>query len=78
MTRPAFQRDNILNSDERAASARKCVQILNAEEHCTDRMGSGDYIFYLKHRTLAKNLRYAPSEPELQWLRDLIEKYVTQ
>lgn len=75
MSKFQHARDNILTPEERTASARKCIQILNAQENCTDRMGSGDYIFFIKHRTLVKNIRYAPSEPELQWLRDLVERY---
>jgi hypothetical protein len=72
MVRPAFQRDNILNSDERAASARKCLHLLAG--HGFD-MSAKDEDFYRKHARLSSNIRYVPSEPELQWLRDLVERY---
>lgn len=73
MTRPAFNRDNVLTPEERATSARKCIQILDAED--TTDMRDKDYDFYISQRTEAKRIDYAPSEPQLQWLRDLVEKY---
>lgn len=75
MTRAAFNRDNVLTPEERATSARKCIQILDAEEIATDDMRAKDYEFYISQRAEAKRIDYAPSEPQLQWLRDLVEKY---
>lgn len=71
-----FQRDNVLDADERAKSARKCLQILR-DGTSSDKMSSKDSAFWASQRGLATNLRYAPSEPTLQWLRDLVERYVT-
>lgn len=68
-------RGGVLNDDERAASARKCLQLLAEAE--LPFMRPNDYTFYNKHKSLAKGLRYVPSEPELQWLRDLVSRYVT-
>ena len=75
MSRTTYNRDNILTPEERAASARKCIQILDAENHCTDDMRAKDYSFYVSQRAEAKRLDYAPSERQLLWLRDLVEKY---
>lgn len=71
-----FQRDNVLNADERAVSARKCLSILRESAKSSD-MSSKDASFWASQRGLATNIKYAPSEPTLQWLRDLVERYVT-
>lgn len=73
MVRPAFQRDNILNSDERAASARKCIALLRDQN--TSYWKPRDQEFFEDQERKASNIRYAPSEPQLQWLRDMVERY---
>lgn len=75
MVRPAFNRDNILTDSERAASARRCLFILENTEGATEAMRAADYTFYVKQRGLSQNIGYAPSEPQLQWLRDLVDRY---
>ena len=75
MTQTAFNRDGVLSVDERVTSARKCIQILDAQENCTDDMRAKDYDFYISQRAEAKRVDYAPSERVLAWLRDLVEKY---
>lgn len=70
-----FQRDNILTPEERAASARKCLNLL--EDKGAEHMRQRDYEFLIGQRAEAKSLRYAPSEPQLQWLRDLVDRLVT-
>jgi len=75
MARPAFQRDGILNLDERATSARKCINLLGAVDPY--RMAGRDWTFFCDQLAHSKRIGYAPSEPQLQWLRDLVEKYVT-
>jgi hypothetical protein len=75
MTRPAFQRDNVLNDDERATSARKCIHLLGAvDPHA---MREKDWTFFANQLAFSKNIRYVPSEPTLQWLRDMVDRYVT-
>lgn len=76
MTKTAFNRDNILTPEERAVSARKCLKLLDDDTNCTDDMRANDYSFYVTQREKAKRTDYAPSERELTWLRDLVEKYV--
>jgi hypothetical protein len=76
MARAAFQRDNVLTVDERATSARKCVSLLG-DVHPHD-MKAGDWTFFSEQLAQSKNIRYAPSEPQLQWLRDMVDRYVTK
>lgn len=76
MARPAFQRDNVLNEDERATSARKCIDLLGAVS--PQDMREKDWTFFCNQLSFSKNIRYAPSEPTLQWLRDLVDRYVTR
>lgn len=74
--RPAFNRDNILTPEERATSARKCINLLAQVDQ--SQISSKDLPFLLNQRQFSRNIRYAPSELELQWLRDLVERYVTR
>lgn len=67
-----FQRDNVLNADERNASARKCLSLL--EDH-TERMTAKELGFV--EEMPDKMERWGCTEPQLQWLRDLVSKYVT-
>lgn len=67
-----FYRDNVLNEDERNKSARKCLALL---EDCTARMNSKELGFV--EDMPEKIDRWGCTEPQLQWLRDLVSKYVT-
>jgi hypothetical protein len=67
-----FQRDNVLSADERNASARKCLALL---EDCTERMNAKELGFV--EDMPEKIERWGCTEPQLQWLRDLVSKYVT-
>jgi hypothetical protein len=67
-----FQRDNVLSADERNASARKCLALL---EDCTERMNAKELGFV--EDMPEKIERWGCSEPQLQWLRDLVSRYVT-
>jgi hypothetical protein len=67
-----FQRDNILNADEKRASARKCLALLAGFEEA---MRDKDKRFYSEQSCRSVALNYNPSEPQLQWLRDLVDRY---
>lgn len=75
MVRPAFQRDNVLDDNERATSARKCIQLLGAVH--PHEMREKDWGFFANQLAGSRSIQYAPSEPTLQWLRDLVDRYVT-
>ena len=77
MTRPAFARDNILSDSERATSARKCLKLLDEIAVPEAEMRSKDFAFYVSQTGHARSVHYTPSEPQLQWLRDMVERYVT-
>lgn len=67
-----FQRDNVLSLDERNASARKCLALL---EDCTERLSAKELGFV--EDMPDKIERWGCTEPQLQWLRDLVSKYAT-
>lgn len=67
-----FQRDNVLSLDERNASARKCLSLL---EDYTDKMNARELSFV--EDMPDKIQQWGCTEPQLQWLRDLVSKYVT-
>lgn len=67
-----FQRDNVLSLDERNASARKCLSLL---KDFTERMSARELGFI--EEMPDKIERWGCTEPQLQWLRDLVSKYVT-
>lgn len=71
MTKPAFNRDNILSSDERIRSARKCLALLS---DCAEKMNAKELSFV--EGMPDKLEEYGCTEPQLQWLRDLVSKYV--
>jgi hypothetical protein len=66
------QRDNVLSDNERNASARKCLALL---EDCTEKMNAKELSFV--EEMPDKIERWGCSEPQLQWLRDLVSKHVT-
>jgi hypothetical protein len=71
MTQTAFNRDNILSSDDRLKSARKCLALLASE---TGGMGDKEASFV---SDMQDNIdRWGVSERQLAWLRDLVSKYV--
>jgi hypothetical protein len=70
MTKTAFDRDNVLNDDERIASARKCIKLLLPE---LDRMNNAEQQFVDDMDSVLDQGR--PTERQLAWLRDLVEKY---
>lgn len=69
MVRPAFDRDNVLSTEERTASARKCLSILEGNE---ERLNGKAQQFVADMRD--KVDRFGCTEGQLQWLRDLVDK----
>lgn len=74
MTKTAFDRDGILTPEDRAASGRKCIQILS--DASESRLGTKSLDFLLQQRKNARYVSYAPSERQLLWLRDLVDKHI--
>lgn len=70
MTKTAFNRDNMLDDNERKASAIKCLRLL--ESHL-DSMGEKEATFVSDME--AKIDSWGISERQLAWLRDLVSKY---
>jgi hypothetical protein len=70
MTKPSFNRDNILSASERIASARKCLDLLKPE---IENMGEREAQFV--EEMLDKVDRWGVTERQLAWLRDLAGKY---
>ena len=70
MSKFQHNRDNVLSSDERNASARKCLNLL---EDCTEKMNARELSFV--EEMPDKIERWGCTEPQLQWLRDLVSKY---
>lgn len=69
---PYHQRDNVLTDDERNRSARKCLALL---DDCMERLSAKELSFV--EEMPDKIERWGCSEPQLQWLRDLVSKYST-
>lgn len=73
-----FGRDNILSDDERAESARKCINILMPvwldKGH---QWRDNDAKFFTNQHSYSNRISYNPGERELAWLRDLVERYDT-
>lgn len=74
MSKFQHSRDNVLTPQERAESARKCLQLLDGYEERMPPMASE---FVQTQRRFSRNVSYTVSEPQLQWLRDLVSKHVT-
>lgn len=70
MTKTAFNRDGILDSNERLTSARKCLGLLVP---LTDGMGEKEAAFIEDMEN--KIDHFGVSERQLAWLRDLVSKY---
>lgn len=74
MTKTAFDRDNVLSPEDRVASARKCIAIL--EDAGPEDLRMADYEFLQGQRERSKYIGYQVSERQLMWLRDLVEKVI--
>ena len=72
MTKPAFNRDNVLTPEDRLASARKCVSLLEA--HALE-MNPRETSFLSSMTLEVRKIRGLISERQLAWLRDLVSKY---
>lgn len=72
MTQFAFNRDNILNSEERLTSAKKCLK--NIEDRIEE-MTSKESSFITEIIDRISNGATEISERQLAWSRDLNEKY---
>ena len=72
MTKAAFNRDGILDEDERLISARKCLALLSGE---TERMGEREAEFVEDMENKIDS--FGVTERQLAWLRDLVSKYAT-
>jgi hypothetical protein len=70
VTQTAFNRDGILSPEDRLASARKCLALLEPEVG-----GMGDREAEFIEDMQNRIHRYGVSERQLAWLRDLTEKY---
>lgn len=74
MSQFANSRSNVLDDSERAESARRCIQI-TADAEVTEEMSPTDRDFFLAQVEKARAVRYSPSERQLQWLRDIKDRY---
>lgn len=72
MVRTAFDRDGILSPEDRLASARKCVSLL--ESHALD-MNPKETSFLSSITIEVRRIEGIISERQLAWLRDLVSKY---
>lgn len=74
-----FQRNrsDVLSGSERVKSARKCLRLIEESQPDLNRWRTNDRTFYRQELEFAKLPTYLPSEPDLQWLRDLVSRYVT-
>lgn len=70
MTKTAFNRDGILDDNERLKSARKCVALL---EDYTEHMQGHELSFVESVTEQIAEGRC--TERQLAWLRDLVGKY---
>lgn len=73
MSRFQNNRSNILSIEERAASARKCIALLGDVN--PDEMSDKDATFFRDQLAASKKIVWLPSELQLQWLRDMVERY---
>ena len=72
MTKTSFNRDGILTNDERVASARKCLSLLDGETlRMTDR--EREFVESMENNIVGDFV----SERQLAWLRDLVSRYST-
>lgn len=77
MARFQNQRGNVLDAEERAESARKCLRLLMEPTKPKDKWSENDRKKFDKEYGFAQSIRYAPSDQTLQWLRDMVSRYVT-
>lgn len=72
MAKVAFDRDGILSPEDRLASARKCVTLLDSH---INEMTQGETSFFRSVSLETKKIKGLISERQLAWLRDLVSKY---
>jgi hypothetical protein len=72
VSKTAFERDGILSPEDRLASARKCVSLL--ESHAHD-MNPKETSFLSSMTLETRKIKGIISERQLAWLRDLVSKY---
>lgn len=72
MTKIAFDRDGILDPDERKASAKKCLALLTPEVMSMAEREAG-----FVNQMVEKIDQWGVSERQLAWLRDLVSKYAS-
>lgn len=72
MTKTAFDRDGILSPEDRLASARKCVSLLDSH---VNEMTLGESTFFRNQSSEVRKIKGYISERQLAWLRDLVSKY---
>lgn len=77
MARFQQQRGNVLTAEERAKSARKCLDLLSSPRVPRPQWPEKDQRFYHREYGYAQSMLYAPSDQTMQWLRDLVSRYVT-
>lgn len=74
MAKTAFNRDGVLAPEDRLASARKCVLLL--EPYALD-MNPRETSFLSGMTLEVRKISGLVSERQLAWLRDLVSKYAT-
>jgi hypothetical protein len=74
-----FQRNrgDVLDAEERAKSARKCLRLLMEPRISKDKWSENDYRKFDREMGFSNSVIYAPSDQTLQWLRDMVSRYVT-
>ena len=70
------QRGDVLSPEERAKSARQCLQLLSDNPRVPkEKWSEKDRNFFKREYGYAQSIRYAPSDRVLQWLRDMKDRY---
>lgn len=67
-------RDNVLSASERTESALKCINLLKDVD--VEKMTQRDRSFFQNQQNYSNSVTYSPREPTLQWLRDMVDRYV--
>jgi hypothetical protein len=69
-----MERRMIVVDRESAADARRCIELLRPNYA---QMTEEDRKFFLSEISQASHPYYSPVESQLQWLKDLVERYTT-
>lgn len=72
MSRFQHSHDDVLNAEERGESARKCLSLLESKREA---MSEKDLSFFDKEFGKRNYINYSVSQPQLNWLRDMVERY---